>query len=126
MSLLEMHNPSDHIYVTKEDIDHIKQNSESTVTTQYGKLQFDTLSRQRLEDVIESLGSKETIEWGFIGTSAVLTKKELVDMYAKAKKDAGIKSANLYIIAKTMKDTIKTGSKITLSEAEKLLEVPIA
>ena len=126
MSLLEMHNPSDHIYVTKEDIDRIKRFSEATVTTQYGELQFDTLSRQRLEDVIESLGSKDTIEWGFIGTSAVLTKKELVGMYAKAKKDAGTKSAKLYIIAKTMKDTIKTGSKITLSEAEKLLEEPIA
>lgn len=126
MSLLEMHNPSDHIYVTKEDIDSIKRHNETTVITQYGELQFDALSRQRLEDVIESLGSKETIEWGFIGTSSVLTKKELVDMYAKAKKGAGIKSAKLYIIAKTMKDTIKRGSKITLSEAEKLLEVPIA
>lgn len=126
MSLLEMHNPSDHIYVTKEDINSIKKFSETTVTTQYGELQFDTLSRQRLEDVIESLGSKETIEWGFIDTSAVLTKKELVDMYAKAKKDAGTKSTKLYTIAKTMKDTIKMGSKITLSEAEKLLEGPIA
>ena len=123
MSLLEMHNPSDHIYVTKEDIDSIKRHNETTVITQYGELQFDALSRQRLEDVIESLGSKETIEWGFIGTSSVLTKKELVDMYAKAKKGAGIKSAKLYIIAKTMKDTIKMGSKITLSEAEKLLGV---
>ena len=122
MSLLEMHNPSDHIYVTKEEIDHIKRHNESTVNTQYGELQFDVLSRQRLESVIESLSSKETIEWGFKDTSAVLTKKELVDMYAKAKKDAGIKSANLYIIAKTMKETIKNGSKITLSEAEKLLE----
>lgn len=126
MSLLEMHNPSDHIYVTKEDIDHIKGNSEATVITHYGELQIDILSRQRLEDVIESLGSKDTIEWGFIGTSAVLTKKELVDMYAKAKKDAGTKSAKLYIIARTMKDTIEMGSKITLSEAEKLLEEPTA
>lgn len=126
MSLLEMHNPSDHIYVTEADVNRIKRNSETTVTTQYGELQFGTLSRQRLEDVIESLGSKETIEWGFINTSAVLTKKELVDMYAKAKKDAGIKSAKLYIIARTMKDTINMGSKITLSEAEKLLEGPVA
>ena len=121
-----MHNPSDHIYVTKEDIDRIKRFSEATVTTQYGELQFDTLSRQRLEDVIESLGSNETIDWGFIGTSAVLTKKDLVAMYAKAKKDAGTKSSKLYIIARTMKDTIEMGSKITLSEAEKLLEGPIA
>ena len=126
MSLLEMHNPSDHVYVSEVDINMIKEHMEASVTTQYGELQFDSLSRQRLEDVIESLGSKETIEWGFIGTSAVLTKKELVDMYAKAKKDAGIKSAKLYIIAKKMKDTIKTGSKITLSEAEKLLEDSIA
>lgn len=121
-----MHNPSDHVYVSEVDINMIKEHMEASVTTQYGELQFDSLSRQRLEDVIESLGSKETIEWGFIGTSAVLTKKELVDMYAKAKKDAGIKSAKLYIIAKKMKDTIKTGSKITLSEAEKLLEDSIA
>lgn len=126
MSLLEMHNPSDHIYVTEADVNRIKRNSESIVNTQYGELQFDILSRQRLDDVIESLGSNETIEWGFIDTSSVLTKEELVDMYAKAKKDAGIKSANLYIIAKTMKDTIKKGSKITLSEAEIRLEVPKA
>ena len=121
-----MHNPSDHIYVTKEDIDRIKYNSESTITTQYGELQFDSLSRQRLEDVIESLGSKDSVVWGFINTSAELTKKELMDMYAKAKKDAGIKSAKLYSIARTMKDTINMGSKITLSEAEKLLKEPTA
>ena len=114
MSLLEMHNPSDHVYITPLDLDEFKNKEEQTIQTAHGLLQFDPISRQRLSDVIDSMSTTDSIEWGFIDNKCELTKKELTAMLVKAKKDSGAKSAELYKVVREIKDRLNSGVKNNL------------
>lgn len=114
MSSLGQYDSLQHKYVTKEDIDAAKEKAEEIIVTSKGRLQFDTLSRQRLNDVVKALTKDEVISWGMVGGQTVsLKKEELKKLIEEAEAISGTRAPKLYLKAKEFKDLISSGVRVT-------------
>lgn len=113
MPSLRNHDPLAQILVTAVQIDKARIAAESIVTTAFGKVQFDALSRQRLNDIAYGVSFDE-IDWRLADNAHItLTQSELREMIGEAQQQAGPRAISAFQRAQTLKDTLMTGGRVT-------------
>lgn len=113
MPSLRNHDPLSTKLVTASEIDAARHVAESVVQTSFGKVQFDSLSRQRLNDIAYG-ASIEAIEWQMAdNTQVTLTQSELRDLITEAQLQAGSRAIAAFQRAKMLKDTLYNGGRVT-------------
>lgn len=105
---------------TLQDIDAARLAAESVVQTSRGALQFDLVSRQRMNDVLMTLepdNVNSAVTWIMADNSKqYLCYEELRDLHYEATTLIGLRIGRVFDIASELKERLRRGKVVTLRD----------
>lgn len=116
MPSLGKHDPLKLESASKYDIDLARQRAESFVRVNGFPLQFDSLSRQRMKDVL-AIDSMDDITWGMADNSTyTFTRAEFSDLIMAAESSIGIQTLKAFERAKQLKAKLDAGEFVSKAD----------
>lgn len=105
---------------TLQDIDAARLAAESVVQTSRGAMQFDLVSRQRMNDVLMTLepdNANSAVTWVMADNSKqYLCYEELRDLHYEATTLIGPRIGRVFDIASELKERLRRGKVVTLRD----------
>lgn len=106
---------------TAENINARRAQEESLLLLDGALLQFDTLSRQRMKDVIAGLTDARTVVWRFAdNTEREFTAQALKDLFERAERAIGARVMAVFEIAQSLKAKVSAGERVTLRDLDQM------
>jgi len=106
---------------TADDINARRAQEESLLLLDGALLQFDTLSRQRMKDVIAGLTEARTVIWRLAdNTEQEFTALALRDLFERAEQAIGARVIMVFEIAQKLKAKVAAGERVTLRDLDQM------
>lgn len=106
---------------TADDINARRAQEESLLLLDGALLQFDTLSRQRMKDVIAGLTEARTVIWRLAdNTEQEFTALALRDLFERAEQAIGARVITVFEIAQKLKAKVAAGERVTLRDLDQM------
>lgn len=106
---------------TADDINARRAQEESLLLLDGALLQFDTLSRQRMKDVIAGLTGARTVIWRLAdNTEQEFTALALRDLFERAEQAIGARVITVFEIAQKLKAKVAAGERVTLRDLDQM------
>jgi len=116
MPSLGNHDPKSLIKATKDDIKAARRLAETVITVDGMQLQFDNISRQRMKDVIASMG-EDQVNWRMYDNEVVaFFKDDLQRLFDKAESMMGDRTLRTFARADRLKELLDQGGKVTMAD----------
>ena len=110
------HDPKSLIKATKDDIKAARRLAETVITVDGMQLQFDNISRQRMKDVIASMG-EDQVNWRMYDNEVVaFFKDDLQRLFDKAESMMGDRTLRTFARADRLKELLDQGGKVTMAD----------
>lgn len=113
-----------HQFASKQDVENARAAIESIVPTSRGPLQFDMVSRQRLQDVLRTLSPEALsheqayqVPWRMADNQiTAFTYVELRDLITEAESLAGPRAISAFQKAQEFKAVLAAGGELTMRD----------
>lgn len=114
----------EHQLANKADVEAARAKAESVVTTRHGPLQFDLVSRQRMQDVLRTLNPAAkpgeegfSVSWTMADNSVIdFSHTGLRDIITEAEALAGPRAIAAFQKAQGFKATLEAGGELTMRD----------
>lgn len=116
MPSLGNYDPKTAELASKEDVNAARRLAETVIRVSGYQVQFDNISRQRMKDVICSMG-EDQVNWKMYDNKVVaFFKSDLADLFHKAEAAMGAHSLKVFQRAASLKDQIDNGEVVTMAD----------
>ena len=122
MPALGKHDPLAHKPASKRDVELARLKAESLILTSRGYLQFDSLSRQRMNDALRNMNSVDStsvVSWMMADNSIqTMTYHQFFDLIYEAEQAAGARLNQVFERSLEFKRKLSSGSEVTLRDID--------
>ena len=116
MPKLSKYDPLEQQLATREDINKARLLAETIVEVDGMLVQFDQVSRQRMKDVIASMG-EDQVNWRMYDNEVVaFFKDDLQRLFDKAESMMGDRTLRTFARADRLKELLDQGGKVTMAD----------
>lgn len=114
MPSLGKHDPLVFKAVDKNRVSEARRLAETVLEVSGKRIQFDNISRQRMKDVIASMGPLDKVSWRFYDNSEVeLNKVEMEALFQKCEAAIGPRIRQVFARASELKARIEAGEFVS-------------